>query len=366
VSFHTSHTTAQVGQSPWADVTRPLTNCTGSEAIETAIKIARQYHISNNDPDRTIILSRTDSYHGNTLGALAAGGNRPRRKPFEPLCSPAFQHVDRCFYPQDALPFESEQDYLNRLLASYEARFQELGPNKIAALLLEPVGGATLGTVIPVANYLARVRQLCNEHGALLIYDEVMCGMGRCGTYHAWEGFGGVAVAPDLQTIGKGLAAGYQPLSSVLVAGKIYGVMAKDRKNAFTNGHTYQGHALGCAAALAVQHVIFEHSLLDNVRQQGERLRSGLSSRLDSAWVSDTRGCGLFQTVEFRASKGGPVASRVRDLCFERGLALYVVSGGPDAILFAPPFVITDTEVDSVIDIFVSCVRDICETRPSL
>jgi adenosylmethionine-8-amino-7-oxononanoate aminotransferase len=329
------------------------------------LKLARQYHISNDQPSRTVFLSRTDSYHGNTLGALSAGFNRPRRRHFEPLCSPAFQHIDRCFYIKDAQGSETESQYLDRLLASYESRIHEFGPSNVAALMLEPVAGATLGCVTPVEDYLTRVRRLCDKYGVLLIYDEVMCGMGRCGTYHAWESFGGTSAAPDIQAIGKGLAAGYQPLSSVLIAPKVFKALSEDKQNSFINGHTYQGHALACATALAVQKTIFEENLLANVRRQGAILKSRLREELNRESVMDIRGCGLFVTVEFRGA-GPPIATKVRDLCFERGLAVYLVSGGPDAILFAPPFIISDQDLASLVKIFASCVNEVEGTSQHL
>jgi adenosylmethionine-8-amino-7-oxononanoate aminotransferase len=217
-------------------------------------------------------------------------------------------------------------------------------------MILEPVAGATIGTVTPVADYLTKVRQLCNKYGALLIYDEVMCGIGRTGVYHAWEGYGGLSCAPDLQTIGKGLAAGYQPLSSVLISNKVYKVLESNPKTTFVNGHTYQGHAMACATALTVQHIIFDDDLLTNVKQQGEHLVKLLKTRLNPEIVNDIRGQGLFRTIEF-TGVAGRVGAKVRDLCFDNGLAVYLVSGDVDAILLAPPFIINQFQIEEMVEI---------------
>jgi adenosylmethionine-8-amino-7-oxononanoate aminotransferase len=317
--------------------------------------MARQYHLSNNEPERVHFIARIDAYHGNTLGALSAGYNKARRAAFQPMCSPVFHHVNRCFYRKDAMPSESEEQYVNRLLQEYEAEFQRLGAQKVAAFILEPVTGATIGTVTPIADYLTRVRRLCDKYGALLIYDEVMCGMGRTGTYHAWEGYGGLACAPDLQAIGKGLAAGYQPLSSVLISDKVYKVLASDKKNPFVNGHTYQGHAMACATALTVQQVIFDDDLLTNVKEQGEYLSKLLKAQLDPEMVYDIRGQGLFRSVEF-TDVAGRIGAKVRDLCFDNGLAVYLASGDVDAIIFAPPFIITDAQTEDIVSVFAHAV----------
>ncbi|KAI1620192.1 pyridoxal phosphate-dependent transferase [Exophiala viscosa] len=336
----------------------------GSEAVETALKMARQYHISNNQPERIYFVARIDAYHGNTLGALAAGYNLARRAAFQPMCSTAFRHVDRCFYRKDARPNESEQAYVDRLLRDYEAEFRRLGAGKVAAVILEPVTGATIGTVTPVSNYLTRIRQLCDSYGVLLIYDEVMCGMGRTGIYHAWEGYGGLSCAPDLQAIGKGLAAGYQPLSSVLISDKVYKVLEGNDKTTFVNGHTYQGHAMACATALTVQQVIFDDDLLSNVKRQGEYLVELLNTQLPPEIVYDIRGQGLFRTVEF-TDISGRIGPKVRDICFDNGLAVYLASGDVDAILFAPPFIITDNQTEDIVRIFVRAVSAARKTSTS-
>ena len=254
---------------------------------------------------------------------------------------------------------ESEKAFLDRLLKEYEEMFQRLGPRKVAALVVEPVTGATIGTVVPVADYLTRLRKLCDKHGSLLLYDEVMCGMGRVGTYHAWQGLGGFPCAPDIQTIGKGLGSGYQPISGVLVSRKVHDTVRADNGGkSFVNGHTYQGHAMACAAALEVQRVIFEDNLLANVRKQGERLAQALKARLDPSIIKDIRGAGFFRTVEFKGASG-PIAEEVRDVCFQKGLAVYLCGSQVDAILIAPPFIISPSEVDELVEIFVSAAHTV-------
>ncbi|RJE26390.1 Aminotransferase class-III [Aspergillus sclerotialis] len=227
----------------------------GSEAVESAIKITRQFHVANGEPGRVNFICRRQSYHGNTLGALSAGFNGSRRQAFEPLLSAAFHHVSPCFFSRDAREHEDENTYVDRLIKEYEEMFEQLGSSSVAAILVEPVSGATLGAIPAARGYLARLRGLCNKHGSLLIYDEVMCGMGRVGSLHAWQSLGGVA--PDIQTIGKGLGAGYQPISAILVGSKVHRTIElAQAQHPFVSGHTYQGHSIGCAAALAAQQVI--------------------------------------------------------------------------------------------------------------
>lgn len=353
---------------------RVATYCSGSEAVESSIKLARQYHLSNGEPERIHIISRQHSYHGNTLGALSAGDSAARRAPFEPMLSPVFHHVSRCFYKKDANPGETETHYVNRLLEEYDMMFQKLGPNKVAAFIVETVGGATLGTVPPVAHYLVGLRKLCDKYGAILIFDEVMCGIGRVGTWHAWQSFGGKECAPDIQAVAKGLGAGYMPISAMLVSPKVYDVVSSEKGGAaFINGHTYQGHALACETALAVQKEIFNRNLLENVQRQGDLFYRLSLAKLDPSIVFDIRGKGLFWSVEF-ASKNGPIAALVRDRCFENGLATYLIEGVVDGIEFAPPFIISDQEMEEMVDLFAKSVSEVVamttesdsQMRPSL
>ncbi|KAL2406913.1 putative aminotransferase [Exophiala dermatitidis] len=336
----------------------------GSEAVESALKLARHYHLCNNEPDRVNIIGRKHSYHGNTLGALAAGWNPTRRDQYAPLLSPAFHHVSRCFYSQDAAKGETPGQYVERLIKEYDEMFQQLGPTTIAAVIVEPVVGATLGSVPAVEGYLNRLRKLCDQYGSLLIYDEVMCGMGRAGTLHAWQSLGGPP--PDLQTIGKGLAAGYQPLSAVLVNSRISEKLQQSRKSrVFLSGHTYQAHAIGCAAGLAVQQTLINDNLLQNVRGMGAYLVSRLTQQLPKSAVREIRGIGLFQTVEFAPidPSGSPLASEVASLTFEKGAAVYLCSPAVDAVLFCPPFIISKSQVDELVGSFTAAVTEIMDRR---
>ncbi|CAH0055608.1 unnamed protein product [Clonostachys solani] len=328
----------------------------GSEAVESAIKLARQYHVSNRQPERINFISRRYSYHGNTLGCLSAGFNPPRREQFAPLLSQAFHHVSPCFFSRDASPGEAESAYVDRLLQEYEQKIQSLGPKTIAGLIVEPIGGATLGSVPSAEGYLTGLRRLCDKYGSLLLFDEVMCGMGRAGTLHAWQSLGNVA--PDLQTIGKGLGAGYQPISAILVGRQVHdSIKASQDVLPFVSGHTYQGHSIGCAAALAVQKVIIEQGLLANVEAMGKCLRSQLEA--STPHLKEVRGLGLFLTAEFKAIGGSPISSRVAARCLDNGAAVYLCSSAVDAVMFAPPFIITEEEVGKLVEIFVLSVNEV-------
>ena len=324
--------------------------------MESAIKLARQYHVAKGDPKRVNFLCRKFAYHGNTLGALAAGYNPPRRDPFEPLLSSAFHHVSPCFFTRDGEEGESEESYVERLIAEYEEKFQELDPSTVAAILIEPMSGATLGAVPAAKGYLAGLRSLCDKYGALLVFDEVMCGMGRPGTLHAWQSLGNIA--PDLQTIGKGLGAGYQPISAVLVGSKVQeAVESSQTEHPFISGHTYQGHSIGCAAALTTQKTIVNENLLENVKLMGEVLEWELRSRTPK--LKEIRGRGLFKAVEFDTKPDSRIGAQVASTCLKNGAAVYACSDSVDAILFAPPFIINEDEVKELVGIFVASTKQV-------
>src|SRR5262245_13425167 len=259
----------------------------GSEAIEASIKLARQYFIERGEPQRRHFIARRQSYHGNTLGALAAGGNAWRREPYAPLLSTAFSHVTPAFAYHEKRDDESETAFVARLAAELESEFQRLGPNTVAAFLAEPVVGATAGAVTAPDGYFKAVREICNRHGALLILDEVMCGMGRTGTTHAWQQEG---IAPDIQAIAKGFGGGYQPIGAMLASGKIVDTI-RSGSGAFQHGHTYLAPPLACAAALAVQEAIRADRLLDRVKERGKQLEQRLIDRFGNhRHVGDIRG----------------------------------------------------------------------------
>jgi adenosylmethionine-8-amino-7-oxononanoate aminotransferase len=330
----------------------------GSEAVEAALKLARQYFVEIGQPERRRFIARRQSYHGNTLGALAVGGNAWRRRQFEPLLAEV-AHVSPCYPYRWRAAGESDADYVQRLAAELEATVQGLGPESVIGFIAEPVVGATLGAVPALPGYLAAMRAVCDRHGMLLILDEVMCGMGRTGTMFACEQDG---VRPDLVTIAKGLGAGYQPIGATQVARAIFEAI-RDGSGFFQHGHTYMGHPLACAAALAVQQTIAEEQLLGRVRQQGARLRVLLDARFgDHPQVGEVRGRGLFQGLEFvrdRATRQ-PFAphhklhARIKSAAMARGLLCYPMGGTVDGregdhLLLAPPFIVSDAELEEIV-----------------
>jgi len=332
----------------------------GSEAIEASLKIARQYFVERGEPQRCHFIARRQSYHGNTLGALAAGGNAWRREPYAPLLSSAFSHVTPAFAYREKRESESEATFVARLATELEAEFQRLGPDTVAAFIAEPVVGATAGCVPAPEGYFRAVREICDRHGALLILDEVMCGMGRTGTLHAWEQEG---VSPDIQAIAKGLGGGYQPIGAMLARGNIVDTI-RDGSGAFQHGHTYLAHPLACAAALEVQHIIRDENLLDRVKERGKQLEQRLTERFGNhRHVGDIRGRGLFwaiELVEDRATRkpfdrGYKLHQRIKAAAFEGGLACYPSGGTVDGqsgdhVLLAPPYIATPDEIDMIVD----------------
>jgi len=345
----------------------------GSEAVEAALKMARQYFVEIGQPQRRHIVARRQSYHGNTLGALAVGGNAWRRAQFAPLLIEV-EHVAPCYAYRDQRDGESPEQYGERLALELDQTFERLGPGTVMAFVAEPVVGATAGAVTAVPGYFRRIREVCDRHGVLLIADEVMCGMGRTGTLYAVEQEG---ITPDLITIAKGLGGGYQPIGAVMVQQRIVDAMQQG-SGFFQHGHTYLGHAIACAASLAVQDVIRRDGLLARVQAQG----AGLRQRLDSALgahphVGDIRGRGLFMGVELvqdRASKQtfDPALSlhaRIKREAMARGLMVYPMGGTIDGrqgdhVLLAPPFIISDDELDQLTERLVGAIdAAIAQTR---
>jgi adenosylmethionine-8-amino-7-oxononanoate aminotransferase len=326
--------------------------------MEAALKMARQHFVEIGQPQRTRFIARRQSYHGNTLGALAVGGNEWRRRQFAPLLIDV-THVSPCYEYRDRGADETPQQYGARLVQELSDAIDELGGGNVIAFVAETVVGATAGALVPVPGYLRGVRELCTRHGILLILDEVMCGMGRTGTLHACEQEG---VVPDLLAIAKGLGGGYQPIGAVLAQGRIVESFARG-SGLFQHGHTYIGHAVACAAALAVQQVIERDHLLEAVMRQGR----GLGERLQSAFgahphVGDLRGRGLFRGIELvadRASKAPfdpalKLHARIRREAMARGLMVYPMGGTVDGrlgdhVLLAPPFIVGDDDLDRIV-----------------
>jgi adenosylmethionine-8-amino-7-oxononanoate aminotransferase len=331
----------------------------GSEAVEAALKMARQYFVEVGQPQRTVFVARRQSYHGNTLGALAVGGNEWRRKQFAPLLMDVGR-VAPCYEYRGRASGESQDAYTARLLGELEAKFMEIGPDRVIGFVAEPVVGATLGAVPPTPGYFRGVRELCDRYGILFIADEVMCGMGRTGTLHAVAQEG---VAPDLMTIAKGLGGGYQPIGAVLASGRIVDAM-RSGSGIFQHGHTYIGHPVAAAAALAVQKVIDRDDLLAQVRARGATLARLLHEQFDAhPNVGDIRGRGLFMGVELvadRATKAtfdpdGKLHARVKKRAMANGLLVYPMGGTIDGrhgdhVLLAPPFIVTDADLQQIVE----------------
>ena len=329
----------------------------GSEATEAAIKLARQYHLERGQPRRTRLIARRQSYHGNTLGALAAGGNEWRRAPFAPLLTEV-SHIAPCYAYRGQAKGESAEAYGRRAADALEDEILRLGPDTVMAFIAEPVVGATLGAVPAVPGYFARIREICDRHGVLLILDEVMCGMGRTGHLFACEADG---VTPDIVCIAKGLGGGYQPLGAMLCSAEVHDAIAAG-SGFFQHGHTYLGHPVAAAAGRAVLGAILDRGLVPRVREKGALLHAALQERLgEHPNVGDIRGRGLFRGVELVADRDSKApldpergtAARVKAAAFEAGLICYPMAGTIDGvrgdhILLAPPFIIGDAQIDEL------------------
>ena len=331
----------------------------GSEAVEAALKMARQYFVEIGQPQRRHFIARRQSYHGNTLGALAVGGNEARRRQFAPLLIDV-THVSPCYEYRGREPAESARAYGERLVAELAAAIERLGGENVIAFVAETVGGATAGAITPVPGYLQGVRELCTRHGILLILDEVMCGMGRTGSLHACSAEG---VVPDLLIVAKGLGGGYQPIGAVLAHERIVAAFASG-SGAFQHGHTYLGHPVACAAALAVQRVIERDRLVERVQRLGLGLRERLNAAFsDHPHVGDIRGRGLFQAIELVADRATRepfdparrLHARIKAQAMALGLMVYPMGGTIDGargdhVLIAPPFVATETDLDRIVE----------------
>ena len=331
----------------------------GSEAMEAALKLARQYYFETGQPHREKIIARRQSYHGNTLGALATGGNAARRAQFSPLLMDV-SHVSPCYAYRGQADGETDTQYVDRLIAELEQEIQTLGPETVMAFVAEPVVGATLGAVPPVGNYFERVREVCDAHGILLIFDEVMCGMGRTGKLFASEHYG---VSPDICAIAKGLGAGYQPIGAMLCSAEIYDAIERG-SGFFQHGHTYLGHPVACAAALAVLERLLDEQVLERVQPLGDALHAALTKRFSQhPHVGDIRGEGLFRAIELVQSRdtkapfdpGDKVFARVKCAALEAGLICYPMGGtvngaAGDHVLLAPPFILGEDEIEQVAD----------------
>jgi adenosylmethionine-8-amino-7-oxononanoate aminotransferase len=331
----------------------------GSEAVEAALKLARQYFVERGEPQRRHVIGRRQSYHGVTLGALAVGGREWQRKQFAPLLIET-HHVSPVYEYRERRADETPQAYGERLARELDEKIEELGGDNVIAFVAETVVGATLGAVPAVSGYFKRVREICDRHGVLLILDEVMCGMGRTGTLYASEQ---EDVRPDLIAIAKGLGGGFAPIGALLMQDKLFKTIAGG-SGAFQHSHTYMGHPLACATALAVQRVIRRDNLLANVRAQGAHLARRLNERFGNhPFVGDVRGRGLFQGIELVADRGTKepfdpklkLHARVKREAMARGLMVYPMGGTVDGtrgdhVLLAPPFIVDAPVVDTIVE----------------
>lgn len=332
----------------------------GSEAVEACIKLARQFFVEIGEPERTRFIGRRQSYHGNTLGALAAGGHPGRRRIYEPLLSTNFSHVSPCFPYHYKDEGESDTAYVRRLADELEAEFQRLGPRNVIAFVAEPIVGAASGCTTAVPGYFPAMKAVCERHGALLILDEIMSGMGRSGSQHVWQQEG---VTPDIQAIAKGLGGGYVPIGAMLASGRVIEGLSRG-SGAFVHGHTYQGHPLACAGALEVQRIIREDKLIENVARLGPVLHGALAERFGShPHVGEIRGRGFFWALEFVRDRDArePFAPSVnftehlKAAALDSGILVYPSSGTVDGVrgdhaIVAPPFNTTAGEIAEIVD----------------
>jgi len=331
----------------------------GSEAVEAALKLARQYFVEIGQPQRQHVISRLQSYHGNTLAALAVGGNLWRREPFTPLMLDT-SHIAPCYAYRGKADGESEFDYGQRVANELESEIKRRGEDKVMAFVAEPVVGATMGAVPAVDGYFKRIREICDTYGVLLILDEVMCGMGRTGSLYAYEQEG---IEPDILTIAKGLGAGYQPIGATLCTDKIYQAI-ESGSGFFQHGHTYVGHPVACAAGNAVVNAIVNRGLLDQVNVQGAKLKQRLVEQFgEDPYIGDIRGRGLFLGLEIVSDRESKAAfspslglnKRFKKAAFEAGLICYPMGGtidgkNGDHVLLAPPFIIMDDHIDEIVN----------------
>lgn len=338
----------------------------GSEANETAVKLARQYWLARGKPDKHIVISREQSYHGNTLGALSLSGNPMRRDIFAP-CLHDWPRIAPCYAYRHQQDDETDDEYGERAARALEEAIVDNGADTIAAFIAETVVGATLGAVPPTGPYLKRIREICDRHDVLLILDEVMAGSGRTGTYFAFEQDG---VRPDITTIAKGLGGGYQPIAATIVRSFVHDAIV-DAFKIFEHGHTYIGHATACAAAMAVSDVIDRDDLLTHVGNIGEELFGELKIAFgDHPNVGNIRGRGLFIGIELVADRDTkkPIdrnyGGRLKGAGMDKGLIIY--PGGRTAdgeqgahILLAPPFIYEPKHVEELVSKLQVVVKEV-------
>ncbi|PMJ91487.1 aspartate aminotransferase family protein [Vibrio sp. 10N.261.55.A7] len=331
----------------------------GSEAVEAALKMARQYFLEQGRHTKTQFIARHQSYHGNTLGALSVGGNHWRREPFKAIM-PSSHHINPCYPYRFQKSGESDEAYAQRAASELEASILSIGADNVMAFIAEPIVGATSGAVVPTTGYFSQIRNICDKYDVLLILDEVMCGVGRSGRFFAFEYEN---IIPDIVTMAKGLGAGYQPIGATLVSSNIYNTIAQG-SGFFQHGHTFMGHPLACAASLATIKYIQENDLTDRVAQLGTGLQTKLNHSLGHRdYVGEIRGRGLFigiELVEDKRTKHAhspslQLAKKIKSTAMDEGLMVYPMAGTIDGtagnhILLAPPFIIDESQSDEIVD----------------
>ncbi|MFQ5626683.1 MAG: aspartate aminotransferase family protein, partial [Methyloligellaceae bacterium] len=351
------------------DFGRVVFTAGGSEAVEAALKITRQIHTERGEEKRCHFIARKQSYHGATLGAMSVGYHVQRRKIYAPMFSKTVSHISPAYAYRHQRAGESGEDYGMRAALELEDEILRVGPETVAAFVAETVVGATIGVVPPPPGYFREIRRICDKYGVLLILDEVMCGMGRTGTLFACEQDG---VEPDLVTVAKGLGAGYQPIGALLVSSNNADAIVEG-SGVLQHGHTYMAHAAACAGSLAVQKVIEEENLLANAQTRGAQLMDLLQERFGQhAHVGDIRGRGLFIGLEFVANRESRepfspelnIAGRLKAAAFDNGLICYPAGGTADGthgdhVLLAPPFIISESEVEQLVDILDTSLNEV-------
>lgn len=331
----------------------------GTEGIESALMMARQYAVEIGQTGRHRIIARKNSYHGSSLASFSVGDAHGRKAPFAPMLSETAK-ISASYPYRHQRSDETEEQYGLRIADELEAAILEAGPETVLAFIVETVGGTSSGALPVMPGYFERVRAICDRYGVLLILDEVFAGMGRVGSLYACSSFG---VVPDFLVVAKGLAAGFVPMGAVLTSNAIHDAISEGT-GYFQAGFTNSGHTLACAAGLAVQRVFREDGILDNVNRQGERLRAGLEERFGNhPHVGDIRGHGLARAIELvvdRASKSpfdasAGLAGRVAAESTARGFICLPAGGTIDGrsgehVMLAPPLIISDADVDEMVD----------------
>jgi hypothetical protein len=330
----------------------------GSEAMESALKLVRAYHLARGEPDRLIVIARWSSYHGNTLGALDLSGRKPLRRPYEPWLG-RFRHVSAAYPYRAGDVGSSALGDADELAAELEQAIDAAGPGTVAAFVAEPIVGATLAAAVPPDGYWPAIAEVCRRRGALLVADEVMTGFGRTGRWFASDHWG---IRPDILAAAKGATSGYFPFGLVAASGEIRATVRQG--GGFVHGFTFSHHVLGAAVAGEVLRILEDEDLVEASAVKGERLLQLLHARLDShPHVGEVRGRGLMVGVEFVADRESRapyprserVTERVIRAARDAGLVLYPSTGladgtNGDAILMGPPFVITDDELQAIVD----------------